>query len=207
MKKTIKLPIAEILAIDFKSDWGISPTLSVSLDQKSFEDVVITADGLYGEINYDVFDLVEHTYSYISPITGKVETHTQSAGTFGRPVFYNEITMTEVTQEEVDVLIAAYEDYLVDTAYSKGDRFKYEGKVYDVLQSHTSQEDWKPDVVKSLYRNIVPEEIIADFVQPTGAHDVYHIGDKVLFEGKTYESVINDNSWSPTVYPAGWKLI
>lgn len=33
------------------------------------------------------------------------------------------------------------------------------------------------------------------------------IGDKVLFNGQTYESIINNNTWSPADYPQGWKLI
>lgn len=45
------------------------------------------------------------------------------------------------------------------------------------------------------------------WVQPTGAHDAYNIGDRVSFEGKNYESVIAANVWSPSVYPAGWKAI
>lgn len=45
------------------------------------------------------------------------------------------------------------------------------------------------------------------WVQPTGAHDAYNIGDRVSFEGKNYESLIAANVWSPSVYPAGWKAI
>jgi hypothetical protein len=33
------------------------------------------------------------------------------------------------------------------------------------------------------------------------------MGDKVMFEGHIYESVINNNIWSPAAYPAGWSLI
>ena len=50
-------------------------------------------------------------------------------------------------------------------------------------------------------------ETIPDFVQPTGAHDAYKKGDKVKFEGKIYESLIDANSYSPSAYPAGWKEI
>ena len=32
-------------------------------------------------------------------------------------------------------------------------------------------------------------------------------GDKVKFNGKTYESLIDNNIWSPEAYPAGWKEI
>ena len=52
-----------------------------------------------------------------------------------------------------------------------------------------------------------PSETIPDFVQPTGAHDAYNKGDKVKFEGKVYESLIDANTYSPSAYPAGWKEI
>ena len=52
-----------------------------------------------------------------------------------------------------------------------------------------------------------PAETIPDFVQPTGAHDAYQKGDKVKFEGKVYESLIDANTYSPSAYPAGWKEI
>lgn len=48
---------------------------------------------------------------------------------------------------------------------------------------------------------------ISDFVQPTGAHDAYKKGDKIKFEGKVYESLIDANTYSPSAYPAGWKEI
>lgn len=48
---------------------------------------------------------------------------------------------------------------------------------------------------------------ISDFVQPTSAADTYSIGDKVRFNGVIYESLINDNVWSPGVYPQGWKTV
>jgi len=44
-----------------------------------------------------------------------------------------------------------------------------------------------------------------EFVQPTGAHDAYAKGDRVTFQGKDYESLIDANVWSPATYPAGWK--
>lgn len=33
------------------------------------------------------------------------------------------------------------------------------------------------------------------------------IGDKVKFNGKIYESVIDNNVWSPEAYPQGWKEV
>ena len=62
---------------------------------------------------------------------------------------------------------------------------------------------WQPPVG---WREVVASGY-PDWVQPTGGHDAYKVGDKVKFSGKNYESVIAANVWSPTAYPAGWKVI
>jgi hypothetical protein len=46
-----------------------------------------------------------------------------------------------------------------------------------------------------------------EWQQPTGAHDIYNTGDKVIFEGQVYRSTIDNNTWSPTAYPQGWELV
>lgn len=40
-----------------------------------------------------------------------------------------------------------------------------------------------------------------------GAHDDYNTGDKVKFNGKVYESTVDNNVYSPSTYPAGWKEV
>lgn len=53
-----------------------------------------------------------------------------------------------------------------------------------------------------------PEVIVyPEYVQPLGSHDAYQTGDKILYNGKNYECVINNCVWNPTTYPAAWKEI
>lgn len=53
-----------------------------------------------------------------------------------------------------------------------------------------------------------PEEpTYPEFVQPTGAHDAYNTGDRVTYNGKVYESLIDANVYSPDTYPAGWREV
>ena len=47
---------------------------------------------------------------------------------------------------------------------------------------------------------------VKPFVQPM-AHTTYFIGDRVLFNGKIYESLIDRNAWSPSDYPRGWSEV
>ena len=96
-------------------------------------------------------------------------------------------------------------------AYNKGDVVEHNGAkwVSDIdanvwepgVYGWTKQGDQQPTEPET------PTNNIKDFVQPTGAHDAYGKGDKVRFNGKVYESVIDNNTYSPSEYPAGWKEI
>ena len=44
-----------------------------------------------------------------------------------------------------------------------------------------------------------------EYVQPTGAHDAYHVGDKITYNGKHYTCVYDGCVWTPDAYPQGWK--
>jgi len=91
--------------------------------------------------------------------------------------------------------------------YEAGAIIQYGGEPYKCIQAHdaTGNPGWTPDETKSLwkgYRAAVEEW--PEFVQPTGGHDAYRKGDRVLFGGARYESLIDGNVWSPTTYPQGW---
>jgi hypothetical protein len=88
-----------------------------------------------------------------------------------------------------------------------GEVIEFDGTWYEVIQSHTTQSDWTPSACPALFVVTAEPGECPDWVQPTGAHDAYNIGDCVIFNGQQYESVINANVWSPSVYPTGWRLI
>lgn len=46
-----------------------------------------------------------------------------------------------------------------------------------------------------------------EYVQPTGAHDAYQVGDQVTFEGEHYRCKQDGCVWSPADYPQGWELV
>lgn len=52
-----------------------------------------------------------------------------------------------------------------------------------------------------------PVEEYPEYVQPTGAHDAYHVGDKITYNGKHYECIFDGCVWNPDEYPAGWKEV
>ena len=92
--------------------------------------------------------------------------------------------------------------------YDKDDRVSYNGVLYKVLQAHTSQATWTPTDAPSLFAKVLTSDTgeILDWEQPS-ADNAYMKGDKVRYNGKIYESLIDNNVWSPDGYPAGWKEI
>ena len=98
-----------------------------------------------------------------------------------------------------------------DTVYTAGDRVRYNDVLYKALQGHTSQADWTPDTAVSLFtRVLIPEpSIIPVWEQPTSTN-AYMTGDRVYYptaQDDVYESLIDNNVWSPAAYPQGWKVI
>ena len=110
------------------------------------------------------------------------------------------------TDEEALNNIEAFPLWKVGMSLKKDMRVRYNDALFKVLQDHTSQSDWTPDIAVSLFVKVSLDEF-PDFVQPTGSHDAYNKGDKVTFEGKHYESLIDGNVWSPKDYPQGWKEV
>lgn len=91
--------------------------------------------------------------------------------------------------------------------YVKGDKVLYNDVLYKLLQNHTSQEGWTPISAPSLFAKVLTSEgEILDWEQPSSTNP-YMKGDKVRYNGKVYESLIDNNVWSPDGYPQGWKEV
>ena len=52
-----------------------------------------------------------------------------------------------------------------------------------------------------------PADEWLEFVQPTGAHDVYQLGDQVTFNGQRYRCAMANCAWSPDVLPDAWEAV
>jgi hypothetical protein len=91
--------------------------------------------------------------------------------------------------------------------YTAGERIRSGEKLYRVVQTHTSQQDWSPANTPALFTEVAKPGEIPVWRQPTGAQDAYMQGDKVYFPNEgdpVYVSTVDNNVWQPGVY--GWEL-
>jgi len=82
--------------------------------------------------------------------------------------------------------------------------YSYKGKLVMCYQDHTRTEHAIEDI-PALFG--MARSVLAEWVQPAGAHDAYQTGDEVLFNGSQYRSLIDANVWSPASYPAAWEEV
>nr|DAR69143.1 MAG TPA: ChiA1-BD-binding domain protein [Caudoviricetes sp.]DAX76514.1 MAG TPA: ChiA1-BD-binding domain protein [Caudoviricetes sp.] len=61
----------------------------------------------------------------------------------------------KVINDNKDTIINAFDSYEINTEYSAGDKIKYNGKLYEVLEDHKSVDVWKPDVEPKKYKEII----------------------------------------------------
>ncbi len=118
----------------------------------------------------------------------------------------------ETQLDKVLAIPSVFPAYEVGRAYTTKEVFSYgvnsvgDPQLYQVLQDHTSAEQWTPDTATSLYKKIgVTEGGYPEWVQPLGATDAYNKGDIVSYNGKLYRSTVDGNVWSPDAYPAAWE--
>lgn len=112
--------------------------------------------------------------------------------------------------DDADALkgVELFPAWKVGQSYTTGQRVRYDGVLYSVLQPHTSQDNWRPNETASLYAKVlIPDENeIPEWQQPDSTN-AYKKGDKVRYKGKVYKSLIDNNVWSPDDYPAGWEIV
>lgn len=121
-----------------------------------------------------------------------------------RPII--EKAMQSLSEEDALEAVTLYPKWESSVQYEVGHRVRYGNILYRVLQAHTSQDNWTPDVTASLYaRVLIPDEnVISAWIQPDSTNP-YMIGDKVSHNGKTWVSDYDNNVWEPGGF--GWHEI
>lgn len=108
---------------------------------------------------------------------------------------YIEDKITETEKSELDNM--ARSNAKMENSY---DIQKQLDSIFARLEALENKNAETEDIVE-------PIEEYPEFVQPTGAHDSYQVGNKVTSNDKKYICKIPNCVWSPDTYPAGWEEV
>jgi len=92
-------------------------------------------------------------------------------------------------------------------AYEVGRVLRYKNHLYEVMQAHTSQADWAPDVAATLFRRRYEPTGGTPAWVPWDGHNasLYQVGDEVMHNGTHWISTTPNNHWVPGEY--GWDVV
>lgn len=114
---------------------------------------------------------------------------------------YIESAITEAEKTELDEL--ARQNAVAENSYASTNvQMKNIYKEIEDLKSRVSVLENKDSTEEPAETEEYPE-----YKQPTGAHDAYHVGDKIIYNGKKYICKMDNCVWSPDDYPTGWEFI
>ena len=135
-------------------------------------------------VNGEIINMTAEEIAAIEAESAKFEAYERT-----RPLTAEEVTAMLIKQQintlSVDDatavrMTAFYPEWAKDTAYTVGYKVQYLGKLYKVIQAHTSQETWTPDITASLYTRI-------DEVHDGTKYDpIPYEGNMTLYNGMYY---------------------
>lgn len=171
-----------------QSDWSpsVAPSLFAAILVDETNNNILEWEQPYSENAYKLGDKVIYNgIYYISTIDGNV----WEPGTVG----------------------ACWDEYIPTwengTIYNLNQKVIYNNEVYiSIIQNNNESPINDSAWVKYSENNSIENDKVAEWAQPDST-SAYMIGDRVSFENKIYESLIDNNVWSPVDYPAGWSVV
>lgn len=111
-------------------------------------------------------------------------------------------SLNNLSENKIYKAFILYNEWKRNQNYEVNQIIRFENNLYKVLNNHVS--NIIPAQDSKNYRKIEkPNNFIEVWAQE---RTPYNKGDKVKTGEYIYESLINDNIWSPINFPAGWEL-
>lgn len=159
--------------------------------------------GKISEVNIDIY--AEHTAWEAAE-----RTRPMTESEVSRLIIAQQINTLTVDDNTALRMVEFYPTWEAGTDYAAGFKVQRGGKLYKCLTAHTSQADWSPDAAPSLWAKVlIPDpDTIPEWEQPDSTNP-YMKGDKVMHNGKTWVSDVDNNVWEPGVVGTEnlWKQV
>lgn len=117
-------------------------------------------------------------------------------------------SVEELSDEEALDVAALFATWAskIGQSVTTGERLWYDTKLYKVIQPHTVQEEWTPDITPALYVEVSIEEW-PEIPEVITAENAFMSGDKGTWKGQHYICQMDNCVWNPDQYPAAWQLV
>lgn len=179
--------------------YGALETLAGILNDSNLEEVNFTSDGM-ATGTYGKMALKEPHYCVTQLDNGSLQVRFGLRQKTQQELRQGDIqaAIAYLSDEQALTVPALYPEWNPTGTYKAGDRRNRNGLLYKCLQDHTGQAGWPPEASPSLWALllIADPDVIPEWVQPDSTNG-YATGDRVVHDGKTWESLADYNVWEP----------
>lgn len=154
----------------------------------------------YIETNSPIPSLIANTTFVYEAFLGEFHNITQRDVLAAKPII--EKAVYSLNSNDLYGLFNLLNKWQIGQEYDDFNVVVYHNYIYKVLQHHIAVET--PDK-SELYEKV--ERPINFIIEWEESNTPYSTGEKVRVGDNFYQSQIDNNVWSPTVFPAAWQLI
>ena len=123
------------------------------------------------------------------------------------PVIEKQIVADALAADDLAALLPMFTQWSAGVSAPVGRVFAWQGALYEVIQSHTTQADWAPDKVPALFKLHAPAGFRLPWKPPTGGHDSPNLNDERTHNDKCWRSLMNGNITEPSESAQWWEEI
>lgn len=135
-----------------------------------------------------------------STLIGEYQNISEAQITEAKPILLK--ALKSLSDEEAYKVKFFFEDWKENANYEIGDRVIYENELYNIIKIPNNT--MSPASNKECF---IKTARPLDYVEEWIDGKIYNIGDQIKVGNHFYTSTLDNNTWSPIEFPAGWQLI
>lgn len=154
------------------------------------------------ETNTPIPESIADTEYVYHTFIGEYQNITQSQIQTAKPILLK--ALINLSDDDAYLVKFFFENWQNDTPYNVGERVLFNGELYKVIK--TPENNLNPENNKECYILIKkPLNLVEEW--DSNNRKSYSIGDQVKVGEHYYESLIEENTWSPQEFPNAWRLV
>ena len=102
-----------------------------------------------------------------------------------------------------------FDAWAVGVTYAVDERVQSGDKLWKCLQAHTSQDGWNPEASPALWVEVAKPGEYREIKAGMLSTEAFAMGEIGWYQtkDKLYKSLIDNNTYTPDSYPAGWEVV
>lgn len=135
-------------------------------------------------------------------LVGNIQTITQNQINHAKTILLK--ALKTLTDNEAYLVRFFFDEWDMTKSYEVGDRVLYNNELYNVVKA--TSPNIHPEINTDYFvKTNRPLDLVEEW--DSNNRKTYNFGEQIKIGEHFYESLLDNNTWSPLEFPASWKLI